>query len=385
MSQGQKRPRHKQQQQQHAVETMASKLKKRTSSSHNNENKSTTTYSFENVTEMSATEYLANVSQQAKTMPSIFFSQDVDPAIKGTTTMPMATPSNHVATSSSSSTHQYYSLLQDTFTSGSAASISYLFSPQCILIPAPSSRHVPCNILTFSSIVIENFERLRTYLEQCQEHGVGGKNTHRLPVPPLKCREWWDMFCVGSNEDDDTEKVQWEENTTATVPQSLSIEEETLVQDPVEKSSDIVAVTPPLWKENLPQDGFDPTVRLLLQMDQVMIRRVLFHLAHYVKVFTTADATLNSSSSSSSRQQRNLEKRMEWIHALLARLEKPVHRDDAAGLQSLLRDLCLARSKIDCDKPSDQASLKQVNGLIVLIGIYFEQANGLNAVMSVAE
>jgi hypothetical protein len=102
---------------------------------------------------------------------------------------------------------------------------------------------------------MENFERLRPNLELCQGHGVGGKITHRLPVPPMKCRESWSIFCVVTNEDNNEEV----ENID-TVPRSFTMDEGTPVHEPlnsqkearnVDNASDGVANSPPLWKENL--------------------------------------------------------------------------------------------------------------------------------------
>ena len=66
-------------------------------------------------------------------------------------------------------------------------------------------------------------------------------------------------------------------------------------------------------------------MQLLCQMDQVMVRRVLSHYTHFVHV---GEVCINKQLS-------------KWIYALLARLEKPIHRDDAAVLFSLLKDLCV--------------------------------------------
>eukprot|EP00536_Pseudo-nitzschia_multiseries_P013910 jgi/Psemu1/310371/fgenesh1_kg.629_\ len=125
----------------------------------------------------------------------------------------------------------------------------------------------------------------------------------------------------------------------------------------------------PPWRNALPADGYEPNVRLLLQMDQVMIRRVLSHLTHYVHLGWCVTAGTG--------------RRGEWIYALLSRLEKPIHRDDAAVLFGLLKDLTLARSKIDFSRgEKDRSNLSKLNVLIVLIGVYFEQGGSLNKIMA---
>jgi survival of motor neuron protein-interacting protein 1 len=105
-----------------------------------------------------------------------------------------------------------------------------------------------------------------------------------------------------------------------------------------------------------------PGGQLVCQIDQVLIRRVLSHLSYYI---CEGWSPLTPQWSS-------------WIYALLARLEKPIHRDDAATLFGLLKVLTLARSKLKAD---DRNNLARLNTLIVLIGIYFEQG-GVTGVMT---
>jgi len=74
--------------------------------------------------------------------------------------------------------------------------------------------------------------------------------------------------------------------------------------------------------------------------------------------------------------------RSEWLYALLARLEKPIHRDDAAILFGLLKVLTLFRSKL---KATDRNTLARLNTLIILIGIFFEQGGGVSRLMTFEE
>lgn len=106
--------------------------------------------------------------------------------------------------------------------------------------------------------------------------------------------------------------------------------------------------------------------------------------------------------------------RGKWIYSLLARLEKPLHRDEASSLTSLLRELCRIRSELSVEDLKDDDSddkqilgvdgtmlstqnelglgrkasqpkevLATLNTLIVIIGIYFEQCNSLDAILKV--
>lgn len=344
--------------------------------------------SFAHIEEMTATEYLARVSQQAKRMPTVFVScrNDADDAATATAARRKAKSNKCLATPqpisfSSSPTTDFAPI------DGSAASISYLYSGRCSLVSAPSPRHVPSQQEVFAKAVLSHFERLRGYLERCQEQGIGGKVTNRLPVPPMKCRESWHEFCVGATTSvADDYKQEGQGKGLANAPTSSKHgsgkgDSQTNNDEPAEKNGQSsmtdrpAAVQVLLWKANLPRGGFDPTVRLLLQMDQVMIRRVLSHMAFFVDICHQTNIVINNNS--------NNERVMEWIYALLARLQKPVHRDDAAVLFGLLRDLSVARSKIDCKNERQRATLGQLNVLMVLIGVYFEQAGGLSAVMAV--
>jgi gem associated protein 2 len=106
-----------------------------------------------------------------------------------------------------------------------------------------------------------------------------------------------------------------------------------------------------------------------------MVRRVLGHLTHYVvKGFAVTG------------------QRAKWIYALLARLECPIHRDDAVTLYSLLKRLTVAREQIEFTDndtlsttiPSFNADcLASINLLIAIVGIYFEQGGGYANLMEV--
>ena len=156
------------------------------------------------------------------------------------------------------------------------------------------------------------------------------------------------------------------------------------------------------WEINLPLngDGFTPSTSLLLQMDQVMVRRVLGHMTRYIDRVSD-DNRQNSS--------------YIWIYALLARLEKPIHRDDAVTLFTLLKRLTLLRHQIaestlladpvdsklgnmrtlstsdskrapaddKVDSDNNRQYLATLNTLIAIIGLYFEQGGNYAQIMDV--
>ena len=79
--------------------------------------------------------------------------------------------------------------------------------------------------------------------------------------------------------------------------------------------------------------------------------------------------------------------RARWLYGLLARLAKPLHRDDAAVLRRLLRECCVRRAGIrfgvaatemSADGTtggggSSRTAVSLLNTLIAVVGIYFEQ------------
>jgi survival of motor neuron protein-interacting protein 1 len=309
---------------------------------------------FHGVESLSATEYLARVSQQAKSMPNVFTESAL--VEKGDEILPI---SHH----GGSKRKRHHTLVP---IDGSAASLAYLLSRRASLTPPPSQRHLPINVDVWTKLVILNFEKLRKYLEDCRNSGVGGRHSNRKPLPPMKERASWHVFCVGLDETNNgiidngktPGKDQRDEGASDVHPTKHHVEHKKSASKPLTSSP---------WKANLPKDGFIPTTQLLCQMDQVMVRRVISHLTHSVH----GGCMVGSN------------KLAVWLYALLARLEKPIHRDDAAVLFSLLKDLCLTRSKVELD--SDviaDAELSKLNTLITLIGVYFEQGGGVSGVLT---
>lgn len=263
------------------------------------------TIAFDNVEAMNASEYLQRVVQEARTIPD----------------------ETLIAPSSSSSSVRVRSSLDEVVIDGSAASMQYLLSRQTQIAPPPrSSIQRQSHEAAWITQALHQFVLLRNYLVQCQEQGVGGKD-HRLlsAVPPMKDRAGWMEFCTGLTDrnDDDT--------------------------DDKDQSTIIVAA----WKEALPPEGYhSPSVQLLCQLDQVMIRRVLEHLATFPHTGT---------------QQLYL-----WLYALMAKLETPVHGQDAATLRKLVVTVAARRAE---DGANPTTIVAAMNLVLVVAGLYFGQAS----------
>ncbi|GMF30367.1 unnamed protein product [Phytophthora lilii] len=102
-----------------------------------------------------------------------------------------------------------------------------------------------------------------------------------------------------------------------------------------------------------------PHLRLLLQFDQVLTRRLLDYHAAWL---SDEDAAPLSRA------------RAVWIYALLARLDKPVHANVAATIRQVLRRCWTLRSELEA--PSE-IQLKSLNILIVIAGDFFGQLHDL--------
>lgn len=301
-----------------------------------------------------ASEYLSMVSQQAKNMPEVFVAaEESDPE----------TSSHTDEKKRRRRRCQKQNLVVPI--DGSAASLSYLVSNRASLTAPPSNDYLPRNPI-WQERTLANFERLRDYLEQCREHGVGGKN-HRIAVPSMKDRSGWHVFCVGDNEasgnagayfdDDDDDDDSDENDKKNDTTKASSTGDEEAVEEEI-----------PEWRRPgaIPPEGHAPSVSVICQMDQVMIRRVLSHLSYYVRE-GWSPATPQKSA---------------WIYSLLARLERPIHRDEAANLFGLLKKLTQLRATLkvhdddDATAGGDRADLARLNVLVLLIGVYFEQGGG---------
>jgi survival of motor neuron protein-interacting protein 1 len=280
------------------------------------DNETEETGRFDSIDSMDAAEYLSKVVKQANSMPDVFIAPNIEE-------QPDLRFRGHVPIE------------------GTAASLSCFFSGRADLIPPPSVEYLPANTSAWIEKSIYNFENLRHYLEICKAKGIGGKETDRIAFPSMKERAGWHQFCVGKDEAAG--------NVNSYFGDHYRVE--------AASGDDEVANEIPVWEKDIPETGHSPSVRIILQMDQVLVRRVLSHLSHYIGEGWSAYTP----------------QRLKWIYAMLARLEKPVHRDDASVLFGLLKVLTRARSEIKLNKRNDLARL---NSLILIIGIYFEQGAG---------
>ena len=271
------------------------------------------------VSQMTAEEYLASVSLEAQRLPEInicdsHFNNSVDGESRDKVDIPV---------------------------DGSAAMMHYLLSSRTGLERASDLSKIPHNTKEFCETVISDFSSLRSYLENCYLGGVGSKHSERIPLPPMKDLASWHVFCLGEDESVGNVGGYFDDNCGGD-------------SDLDDDESDIKGEEElPLWRINLPMEGYLPSTKLILQMDQVMIRKIISHHLYWIENGWPIS------------KQRGV-----WIYALLARLDKPLHREDAAMLRNLLKSLCKRRNI-----ESNMQFLGPINVLLAVIGRYFEQAS----------
>lgn len=106
--------------------------------------------------------------------------------------------------------------------------------------------------------------------------------------------------------------------------------------------------------------GTPPHLRLLLQFDQVLTRRLIEHHTDWL----VNDAVPLSRA------------RAVWIYALLARLDKPVHAGVAATIRQLLRRCWQMRNALQ--ETVEPQALRSLNILICIAGDFFGQFDELD-------
>ncbi|DBA04800.1 TPA: hypothetical protein N0F65_004437 [Lagenidium giganteum] len=192
--------------------------------------------------------------------------------------------------------------------------------------------------------VLADFADLRQLIAQWQEIGppppVGGSNsrgqlTERLPVPRMSDEAGWLRFFFGKSDEQQQQEGNNEEvHDLAVDVAAFALSEQ--AHSP-QQASDF---------------GTPPHMRLLLQFDQVITRRLIEYHTEWLE------------------EEQLSRARAVWIYALLARLDKPVHADVAAVIRQLLRRCWLLRSQLS--DPAD-VRLRSLNVIIVLAGDFFGQ------------
>ncbi|KAL7569164.1 hypothetical protein ACA910_016990 [Epithemia clementina (nom. ined.)] len=368
---------------------------------------------WENVSAMDATEYLQLVMSEASSLPDVFIAppeeqqqqddeeqlmaekrcHEEDETNASTTALPLllqtGNGSSATTTAVATGIHPFHSAsaikqestggnnnskkkkhLSSPFLSGSAAALQYLVSKQTEMLPPPSNQHVPAAGKEWADRTLDAFSRLRLYLEQVKEANGGGAFEKKIALPPMKDRAAWHLFCVGKL-DAEGNAGDYYDDDEDDMPDT---------SDNAAQESQVAA-----WEEGLlgqEAGHYWPTASLLLQMDQVMVRRVLSHLTYFVCEGWSLTAA-----------------RSAWLYALATRLDRPVHRDDAVVIYKLVKRLTTLRAEwvppprhdtnaaaaTTTTKSLDMQNhihlLGRLNTLILIFAVYFEQGGGYAATM----
>ena len=324
---------------------------------------------IEDLAEMDAMDYLAAVREEACKIPDVCVAPTPTPnSAEGGI---FDDPDEDCTPKSISKSHPSGFLPID----GSAASIQYMMSTRTRLAGPTCAGQLPASPDQWTDALLKDFTQLRHYMEQC---AVAKLDNERVPVPALKDGAGWNEFCVGTLEaegnvdgyfddkDEDEDKDDSEDQqpimndmlecNESAVNGSSNPDDDS--DEPEWRRFHRTAQTPHLDRsETLNLLPIAPTVPLLLQMDQVMTRRVLSHMVTFV-----ADDAYPIT------RQRGL-----WIYALLARLEGPLHSNEEAMLTQLLRHCCQVRSETTS---ATNSYLPMINAIIAIVSIFFEQSRG---------
>lgn len=352
---------------------------------------------IEDLSAIDASAYLAWVNSQAGSLPSVFVAEKESDDINNDT-------SNNDNTAATTER-------KEDPIDGSAATLQILLSKQMDIMPPPSNQHIPpvCNAATFHinshssaesaanepqnndtttnhntcsnwvSTTISSFSKLRSYLETQdaiqKQNNIDTQSIRKVAVPKMKDRTGWHVFCLGREEafgnqggyfeeidSENEESKDDEKNNDKNDDCGGNVVEQG--NDAAEKETNVLTYNP----DNVPSDGHKPTSSLLLQIDQVLTR-VLFH--HHVHFLCEWKFPLTH-------------QRAAWIYALLARMDKPWHRDECCAVRKVLRECCSRRWDLTLPQEGERSSeenerkweqLALLNTLIAITGIYYEQGS----------
>lgn len=437
--------------------------KKKQRSSNNNKKKKMCSYdssilnestTIEDLQTIDASAYLAWVNSQAGALPSVFVADE----------------QQNDKSSVISAINKGSSKKDDEGPiDGSAATLHILLSKRMDILPPPTIHHIPptsCSASIFLHIdgsessteddvvdvsedpdgtnktnnwlntTISSFSKLRSYLEtqDALRKQTTSNNNHnnvdnddddnphhsirKIAVPKMKDRSGWHVFCLGREEafgnkggyfedvpDSDSEHDKSASGDIDDVDdedeQSSKVNDDIKVKSEDQGDGSASSATNTLLtynEEQVPPSGYTPTTSLLLQLDQVLTR-VLFH--HHVHYLCEWKFPLSH-------------QRAAWIYALLARMNKPWHRDECCAVRRVLRECCSRRYELSLPTTTSSVSettttrkdnnnnstneendkkweqLAMLNTLIAVTGVYYEQGSkaggdGMDVLFSVSD
>lgn len=326
---------------------------------------------IEDLASIDASTYIAWVNRQSNSLPNVFIANETEAKIE-------LTPKENS---------------REEPIDGSAATVQVLFSKQMDILPPRTTKHLPpmdtiiadtsnivdpvgqslntrtsCARSQWISATISNFSELRSHIEQVQSRMIEqhGKHQRNIAVPRMKDRAAWHVFCLGKEEaygnaggyfeesdiEDEGEcTVEFDEQgfhaeSDGGGPPDVANQSQTHIVNgdtDHELNTQHQIYNPQL----VPPKGYPPTLSLLLQFDQVLTR-ILFH--HHIHFFCEWKFPLTHN-------------RAAWIYALLARMEKPWHREECSAVRRLLRECCARRWELVLPERGFAAPISLISGL----------------------
>ena len=391
--------------------------KKKTNNNRNNNRKSNTkkdsskydstklndATTIEDLSTIDASTYLAWVNSQAGSLPSVFVAEKE---------INSDSSNNNEEASAAKNTDSVSAERKEDPIDGSAATLQILLSKQMDILPPPTNRHIPpaCNAAIFPinsddspvedtttketqhniqndtnhhnscsnwiATTISNFSKLRSYLETQdaiqKQSNIDTQSLRKVAVPKMKDRTGWHVFCLGREEAFGNQGGYFEEIDSEIESNDDGKDvDDNDGKDPGEGTAERETNNLTYNPEDVPSNGHKPTSSLLLQIDQVLTR-VLFH--HHVHFLCEWKFPLTAH-------------RAAWIYALLARMDKPWHRDECCAVRKVLRECCSRRWELSLPEAEEEGGtsteenerkweqLALLNTLIAITGIYYEQGS----------
>lgn len=294
--------------------------------------KTSSPLTLDDVATMDVNTYLAHVDRQRRALPDVFVAPPLVSNVDATSAISTSSLSNNT----------------DIHESGSLSTMRVFLSEKFDILPPPSARHLPPSSVndqdrpgrTWVEDAIAKFSNLRILLEKksCIRQQQGKGMDRLYAVPRMRDRAGWHVYCLGKeqaygnisgyhydededddNDDDNDENYIDEEEEADDNTEEINKNEERGPEEGEKMCS--VQTT---WGDD---SGHTPTTSLLLQLDQVLIRSIFAHHVHY---FIEWKMPLTS-------------ERATWLYALLARMEKPLHREECVAVRGVLRECCRRR------------------------------------------
>lgn len=169
-------------------------------------------------------------------------------------------------------------------------------------------------------------------------------------------------------EEEEGEVIEDGESVEVEPEERIAVEDRKDVSSDVEGDADSDVDDAPQYHSWDGSHSVNPALSLILQFDQVLTQKLLAILIDYLDAEDEVSGATPSLSPLCGQ----------WLYSLLARVEKPLHRDVVASIRQLYRRCCVLRNQLplkhqDTASEDFQLDLAALNTLISISGYYFGQ------------